>query len=186
MYTQQGELDQQCEASGGLWSAIESRLYNSRSSSGNWVAYHLRRLSLTKMAQNLLNIFAVAFSQIPRRTVFMVLVIDDDRDPNETLAAFLAFKGLCVQCVTNGNEAFLFVDSAHARPALIFLDLVMPVLDEWGFLAERVKYPLFADVPVVILSASSDVAQKSQASRSCGWHEQACRAADSPSRHRAF
>jgi CheY-like chemotaxis protein len=38
----------------------------------------------------------------------------------------------------------------------------MPVLDGWGFLAERVKYPLLADVPVVILSASSDVAQKAK------------------------
>jgi FixJ family two-component response regulator len=31
-----------------------------------------------------------------------------------------------------------------------------------GFLAERVKYPFLADVPVVILSASSDVAQKAK------------------------
>jgi CheY-like chemotaxis protein len=67
-----------------------------------------------------------------------------------------------VQCVANGNEAFLFVDSAHTRPALIFLDLVMPVLDGWGFLAERVNYPLLADVPVVILSGCPDVAQKAK------------------------
>ena len=38
----------------------------------------------------------------------------------------------------------------------------MPVLDGWGFLAERVKYPLLADVPVVILSGCSDVAQKAK------------------------
>jgi CheY-like chemotaxis protein len=63
----------------------------------------------------------------------MVLVIDDDRESNEALAGFLAFKGYVVQCVASGNEAFLFVDSAHTRLALIFLDLVMSVLDGWGF-----------------------------------------------------
>ncbi|MBV8135116.1 MAG: response regulator [Deltaproteobacteria bacterium] len=92
----------------------------------------------------------------------MVLVIDDDRDSCEALADFLAFKGYGVQCVNNGNDAFLFVDRTHNRPTLIFLDLVMPILDGWGFLAERVKYPLLADVPVVILSACSDVVQRAK------------------------
>jgi CheY-like chemotaxis protein len=92
----------------------------------------------------------------------MVLVIDDDRESSEALADFLAFKGYVVQCANNGNDALVYVDNTHTRPTLIFLDLVMPVLDGWGFLAERVKYPLLADVPVVILSACSDVVQKAK------------------------
>jgi CheY-like chemotaxis protein len=92
----------------------------------------------------------------------MVLVIEDDRESSEALAEFLAFKGYVVQCAANGNEAFLLVDNSHNRPALIFLDIVMPVLDGWGFLAERVKYPLLADVPVVILSGCPDVVQKAK------------------------
>jgi len=104
----------------------------------------------------------VALNQIPALERFMVLVIDDDRDSSEALADFLAFKGYVVQCVNNANDAFVFVDNTHDRPALIFLDLVMPVLDGWGFLAERVKYPLLADVPVVVLSACSDVVQKAK------------------------
>ena len=92
----------------------------------------------------------------------MVLVIDDDQESSEVLADSLAFKGYVVQCVNNGNDAFVYVDNTHTRPMLIFLDLVMPVLDGWGFLAERAKYPLLADVPIVILSACSDVLQKAK------------------------
>jgi CheY-like chemotaxis protein len=86
-----------------------------------------------------------------------------------------------VQCVADGNEAFLFVDSAHTRPALIFLDLVMPVLDGWGFLAERVKYPLSCRRSSRHIVGIFRCGTKSQASRSCGCHEQA-----RPSRHRVF
>jgi CheY-like chemotaxis protein len=47
-------------------------------------------------------------------------------------------------------------------PAVIFLDLEMPILDGWGFLAERGKDPLLADVPVVIMSGFRNVAQKAK------------------------
>ncbi len=38
----------------------------------------------------------------------------------------------------------------------------MPILDGWGFLAERAKNPLLADVPVVIMSGSREVTQKAK------------------------
>ena len=47
---------------------------------------------------------------------------------------------------------------------MIFLDLMMPVLDGWSFLAERAKNSLLAEIPVVIVSGTrgSDVAQKAK------------------------
>jgi CheY-like chemotaxis protein len=92
----------------------------------------------------------------------MILLVDDDRESCEALAEFLSLRGHAVQCAANGSEALRLVDDSDARPELIFLDLVMPVLDGWGFLAERAKDPLLADVPVVIMSGCSAVAQKAQ------------------------
>jgi CheY-like chemotaxis protein len=92
----------------------------------------------------------------------MVLLVDDDRDSCEALAEFLSLKGHTVQCATNGNEALQLLAKSHDPPALIFLDLMMPVLDGWGFLAERAKNPLLAEVPVVVISGYPDVPQKAK------------------------
>ncbi|MGO9452738.1 MAG: response regulator [Candidatus Binataceae bacterium] len=92
----------------------------------------------------------------------MILLVDDNRESCEALAEFLSLRGHEVQCAANGNEALQSLADSQTRPELIFLDLVMPVLDGWGFLAERAKDPLLADVPVVIVSGCSDVAQKAK------------------------
>src|SRR5215469_3008507 len=90
----------------------------------------------------------------------MVLLVDDDRDSREALAEFLSRRGHGVQCATNGSEALRLLAEIHDPPALIFLDLMMPVLDGWGFLAERAKNPVLAEVPVVIISGCPIVARK--------------------------
>ena len=90
----------------------------------------------------------------------MVLLVDDDRDSCEALAEFLSHRGHDVQCARNGSEALQLLAELHDPPALIFLDLMMPVLDGWGFLAERAKNALLAEVPVVVISGCFDVTQK--------------------------
>jgi len=86
----------------------------------------------------------------------MVLVVDDDREWRETVGEFLDVNGYSVQSAANGSEAL----SKHYQtsPELILLDLNMPILDGWGFLAERASYPQLAEVPVVIMSAASGIA----------------------------
>jgi CheY-like chemotaxis protein len=92
----------------------------------------------------------------------MILVIDDDRELCEGLAEYLSLQGYAVQCATNGWEALRLLADSRTRPALILLDLVMPILDGWGFLAERGKDPLLRDVPVLILTGSHDVTQRAK------------------------
>jgi two-component system chemotaxis response regulator CheY len=92
----------------------------------------------------------------------VVLVIDDNRELCEALAEFLILQGHAVQCAGNGSEALRLLADSHSRPAVILLDLEMPILDGWGFLAERGKYPLLADIPVVIMSAFQDIAQRAK------------------------
>ena len=92
----------------------------------------------------------------------MILLVDDNREFCETLAEFLTLQGQAVQCAENGSEALRLVADSHIRPAVILLDLEMPILDGWGFLAERGKDPLLAGVPVVIMSAFQDIAQRAK------------------------
>jgi two-component system chemotaxis response regulator CheY len=92
----------------------------------------------------------------------VILIVDDNRELCETLAEFLTLQGHAVQCAGNGSEALRLVADSRTRPAVILLDLEMPILDGWGFLAERGKDPLLADAPVVIMSAFHDVAQKAE------------------------
>jgi CheY-like chemotaxis protein len=102
------------------------------------------------------------WSQTLWRDNLVVLLVDDDRKSREALAEFLSLKGHVVQCAANGSEALRLLDYTQNHPELIFLDLMMPVLDGWGFLAERAKNPLLAEVPVVIVTGCCDVTQKAK------------------------
>src|SRR6266851_1485022 len=60
----------------------------------------------------------------------------------------------------NGSEALELMRHSESLPGLILLDLMMPVMDGWEFRAEQRKDRTLAEVPVVILSALDDTAQK--------------------------
>ena len=47
-------------------------------------------------------------------------------------------------------------------PELILLDLNMPILDGWGFLAARDSVSQLAKVPVVVMSASIGIDRKAK------------------------
>lgn len=91
-----------------------------------------------------------------------MLLVDDDRDSSEALSDFLSTEGFEIQCAVNGQEVLGLLANHQYRPELILLDLAMPVLDGWGFLAERRKDPQLADIPVVIVTSSPDATQKAK------------------------
>jgi CheY-like chemotaxis protein len=93
----------------------------------------------------------------------MLLVVDDDRDLRESLTDFLALQGHIVHCVANGRAAIEWLKGRENYPGLIFLDLVMPVLDGWGFLLERSRNPLISLIPVVVMSGSPGIADRAKA-----------------------
>jgi CheY-like chemotaxis protein len=82
-------------------------------------------------------------------TLPTVLVVDDDAATREGLLAFLEDEGYRALGAENGRRALEVLDRME-RPGLILLDLKMPVMDGWQFLAERARR---ADAtPVVLLS----------------------------------
>ena len=80
-----------------------------------------------------------------------VLVVDDDPDMRGRLRNVLERNGWAVREAGDGAEA---LERMHeARPAVVLLDLTMPVMDGFSFLHRLRTLPACADVPVVVLSA---------------------------------
>ncbi len=89
-----------------------------------------------------------------------ILVVEDELTQREALAEVLSRLGYEVQCAANGSEALELMRHSESLPGLILLDLMMPVMDGWEFRVEQRKDRALAEVPVVVLSALDDTAQK--------------------------
>jgi CheY-like chemotaxis protein len=86
-----------------------------------------------------------------------VLVVDDDADIRETLEIIFEANGYGVAKASNGQEALDLLATMPDRPCLILLDLMMPVLDGWSFFEAAQKNIDLANIPVVAITAFSDV-----------------------------
>ncbi|WP_224240365.1 response regulator [Hyalangium gracile] len=84
-----------------------------------------------------------------------LLVVDDDADLREAITDVLRDAGYEVIVASNGRNALEVLARSNPLPGLVLLDMMMPVLDGAGFLAEVRKHPQFAAVPVVVFSASA-------------------------------
>jgi CheY-like chemotaxis protein len=80
-----------------------------------------------------------------------VLVIDDEPDVRWLIRMSLERAGHEVIDAEDGLRGIALAMKQH--PAVIVLDLMMPVMDGYGVLAELAKDPRTAGVPVVVLSA---------------------------------
>lgn len=83
-----------------------------------------------------------------------VLIVEDDLDALEALCDLLESHGYAVSSARNGAEA-LAVLSRSPLPRMIVLDLLMPTMDGWEFRRRQKSDPRIANIPVVVVSASS-------------------------------
>jgi signal transduction histidine kinase/DNA-binding response OmpR family regulator len=85
----------------------------------------------------------------------LALVVEDDNSAAEVLRLQLLTESLDVLRVASAEEALALMATRH--PAVIILDIFLPGMDGWDFLA-RIKGPdsPWADVPVVIASIAAD------------------------------
>jgi two-component system response regulator CpxR len=81
-----------------------------------------------------------------------ILVVDDDRDIRETLGEILLHEGYHVELAENGAKAIELIRRGPA-PALVLLDLMMPVMSGWEFLEMAETDPGLAEIPVLVVSA---------------------------------
>ncbi len=80
-----------------------------------------------------------------------VLVVDDDPAMCEQLERTLTESGWTVRTAANGADAL--AAATVETPALVLLDLMMPVMDGFAFLEAFQARPEFAVVPVIVLTA---------------------------------
>jgi CheY-like chemotaxis protein len=83
-----------------------------------------------------------------------VLVVEDDAGVRQTLADVLQDVGYMVDGAVDGAEAIEQME--RSRPDLVLLDLHMPGMDGWEFLAVKAARSGLAEVPVLVLSAASE------------------------------
>ena len=82
-----------------------------------------------------------------------ILLIDDNEDLLDVLAILLGARGFTTIVARNGVEALeLLENSPH--PAVILLDLNMPVMDGLEFLVRKVEIPKIAAIPVIITTGN--------------------------------
>jgi PAS domain S-box-containing protein len=86
-----------------------------------------------------------------RSAAWRVLVVDDDSDLRRRLRGLLEKEGLEVEEAADGRAALTRLDEQW--PALILLDLLMPGMDGFAFLAELRRRGEGRSVPVVVLTA---------------------------------
>jgi CheY-like chemotaxis protein len=90
-----------------------------------------------------------------------VLVVDDFDDTRELYAGALTDAGFAVEEATNGQEALDRAESAH--PAIIVMDLSMPVIDGWEATRRLKANPATADIIVIALTGHSTSAGMAKA-----------------------
>jgi CheY-like chemotaxis protein len=92
-----------------------------------------------------------------------ILIIDDTESSRELLGRFLRKHSYKISYASNGREALDLLCNAQPgapgpRPDLILLDIMMPVMDGIEFLSHlrASSECVLANVPVIVVSASSD------------------------------
>jgi CheY-like chemotaxis protein len=83
-----------------------------------------------------------------------ILVVDDDPAIRRVVADILEMSNYEVRMASNGAEALTEV--RQWPPAMVLLDLMMPVMDGWEFLRRCRGDPPCSPVPVAVMSAARD------------------------------
>jgi CheY-like chemotaxis protein len=90
---------------------------------------------------------------LPPKEASAILIVEDDDDMRTITVELLAAIGNPIVTARNGEEALRML--REKRPALVLLDLMMPVMDGWQFRAaqQQLADRELAAVPVVLLTA---------------------------------
>ncbi len=81
-----------------------------------------------------------------------ILIIDDDPAIRATVAEILESEGYSVATAINGADGLQSLD--RVDPALVLLDMRMPILDGWGF--ARALRSRGVQVPILVMTAAQD------------------------------
>ena len=90
-----------------------------------------------------------------------ILVIEDEVDVRNFVSRVLELEGYRTLQAEDGNQGIKIARKNSL--ALILLDLRLPERDGWSVLAEMKEDAVLSAIPVVVLSASAETAQRERA-----------------------
>jgi CheY-like chemotaxis protein len=100
-------------------------------------------------------------------TLGNILIVEDDPDTREMLAALLGMEGFHAVAAEDGLEALHLLRTVRHRapevPCLVLLDLMMPRLGGHEFRRAQLGDPTVAGVPVAVMSGAIDLEARAQA-----------------------
>jgi CheY-like chemotaxis protein len=98
-----------------------------------------------------------------------ILLIDDDEDDQEVFLTVLGSLNPGIKCValTDAQNALFELEERSVRADVIFLDLNLPGMSGMEFLTELKEKKELKDIPVIILTTTSD-AKTIQQTKSMG------------------
>lgn len=85
---------------------------------------------------------------------YHILVVDDNEINLQLISKIFKLEGYRVTTVTNGQAALDFVKKS--KPDLALLDVMMPAMDGFELCRCLRRLPYWAEIPILMLSASSD------------------------------
>jgi CheY-like chemotaxis protein len=87
-----------------------------------------------------------------------VMLVEDDDDARDALAALLEEADYQVLQAPNGAEALRILEARPGSCDIILLDLMMPVMNGWDFRRLQKRRAALANIPVVLMSAGAQIA----------------------------
>lgn len=94
-----------------------------------------------------------------------ILLVEDNEMNRDMLARRLSRKGFEVVLATNGEEAIS--QARDTKPAVILMDLSLPVMDGWEATRRLKASPETMGIPVIALTAHAIESDREEALR-CG------------------
>jgi|SRR5579871_5755259 CheY-like chemotaxis protein len=85
----------------------------------------------------------------------VVLVVEDDEATQSALSELVELDKFVVARASNGAEALEYLRTSPQPPRLIVLDLTLPKLDGYQFLAEQKKDSAFSRIPTIVTTGRS-------------------------------
>lgn len=89
-----------------------------------------------------------------------MVIVEDEDQAREFMTEILKYEGFNALGFPNGAEALDYLETAPAKPCLIVLDIVMPVMDGRQLRAVMLQKKELAEIPVLVLTALDPAAAK--------------------------
>ncbi|MDP9311940.1 MAG: response regulator [Chloroflexota bacterium] len=98
-----------------------------------------------------------------------ILVVDDEAPMRDVVVEILEDEGYAAASVANGADALRYLQHTSDLPAVILLDLNMPIMSGWDFRLAQLNDPRLAAIPVVAFSAGATVQRQAHNINAAGY-----------------